>query len=199
MESSDQISKIVVGNEIFWEYQGERYPEICRCGNACAHISAKAEQYCDGVGLDVGAGLYPFSGAFPIRDSMRFKYISGKQIKRANPLPSGIDAYNLSCFVDGSMDYIFSSHCLEHLDKPFDALQLWVSKLKKNGVMFLYLPHPDMKLWNPGAPWVKGAHRWIPKYEILVGWFFKLGLKVIDGSPAKDGFFSFRIVGRKNG
>lgn len=180
METTDPVNKIIVGSEVFWEYQGDKYPDMCRCGNAQAHIAEKAKQFCTGAGLDIGAGNFPFGSAFPVSNS-------------------GVNAHNLYCFVDESLDYIFSSHCLEHLDKPFEALKLWETKLKPGGVMFLYLPHPDMKLWKPGSPWVKAAHKWQPTYEILAGWFENLGLKIISGSPDQDSFYSFHIAGRKNG
>jgi|WetSurMetagenome_2_1015567.scaffolds.fasta_scaffold01426_27 SAM-dependent methyltransferase len=199
MGLSAAVKKLTIDTEIWWEYEGERYPEICRCGNACAHITEKAEQLCDGVGLDIGAGGFPFGSSFPVRDSVNYIYRNGKQVKRPAPLIDGVNAYNLRCFADASMDYIFSSHCLEHLEKPFEALQLWKTKLKPGGILFLYLPHPDMKLWNPGSPWVRAAHKWKPTYEILAGWFYKLGFKIISGSPARDDFYSFHIVGRKNG
>jgi SAM-dependent methyltransferase len=193
------VKKIIINGNIFWEYQGERYPEICRCGNACAHIEEKAAQYCRGVGLDIGAGAFPFRDAFPVRDLVRYFYANGKQCKRSEPRLNAPNANNLACFIDSSMDYIFSSHCLEHLEKPFEALQIWLKKLKSHGILFLYLPHPDMKLWNPGAPWVRAAHKWKPTYEILAGWFYKLELKIISGSPTMDDFYSFHIAGRKNG
>jgi SAM-dependent methyltransferase len=193
------VIKRLIKNEIWWEYEGELYPELFRRGNACIHIEDKASQFCDGIGLDIGAGGYPFRGAFPVRDSVNFIYRNGKQVERKIPLIDGVNAYNLRCFVDGSLDYIFSSHCLEHLEKPFEALTLWKTKLKPGGVLFLYLPHPDMKLWNPGSPWVRTAHKWKPTYEILAGWFYKLGFKIISGSPVRDDFYSFHIAGQKNG
>jgi SAM-dependent methyltransferase len=199
MEKSD-VKKIVNGNgEIFWEYEGEKYPEICRCGNACAHIEEKAAQYCQGVGLDIGAGAFPFRDAFAVRDLVTYFYANGKQCKRPAPLLTAPNANNLKCFIDQSMDYIFSSHCLEHLEKPFEAIQEWLLKLKHNGILFLYLPHPDMRLWRAGSPWVKAAHKWIPTYEILADWFYKLNLKILAGSPVRDDFYSFYIVGKKNG
>jgi SAM-dependent methyltransferase len=195
-----EVRKIVkTDGQIFWEYQNKRYPDICRCGNACVHIDETAAQYCKGVGLDIGAGLYPFRDALPIRDLVNYTYSNGKQYKRSCPLPDAINAYNLSCFVNGSLDYIFSSHCLEHLDKPFEALKLWETKLKPGGILFMYLPHEDMGLWNPGAPWVRGAHKWQPKYEIISAWFYKLGINIAAGSSKCDAFYSFYIVGKKDG
>lgn len=46
-------------------------------------------------------------------------------------------------------DGIFSSHCLEHLDNYVTALEYWHSKLKNDGVLFLYLPNCTyQKYWR---------------------------------------------------
>ena len=47
------------------------------------------------------------------------------------------------------LDFIFSSHCLEHLADPIAALEHWKESLRPGGVLFLYLPHPDMEYWRP--------------------------------------------------
>jgi len=52
------------------------------------------------------------------------------------------DAYKLPDYKE--LDYIFSSHCLEHLHDPVKALEYWKEHIRKDGTLFLYLPHPDM-------------------------------------------------------
>jgi predicted SAM-dependent methyltransferase len=47
------------------------------------------------------------------------------------------------------VDYIFSSHCLEHLPHWVDALDHWSSRLKSGGTLFLYLPHRSQEYWKP--------------------------------------------------
>ena len=49
----------------------------------------------------------------------------------------------------GPWDYVFSSHCLEHLQNPVFTLEHWQANIKPGGVLFLYLPHPDMVYWRP--------------------------------------------------
>lgn len=47
-------------------------------------------------------------------------------------------------------DAVFSSHCLEHLPNWVSALEYWHSKLKKFGILFLYLPNMDyQEYWRP--------------------------------------------------
>jgi SAM-dependent methyltransferase len=47
-------------------------------------------------------------------------------------------------------EYVYSSHCLEHVKHPFDVLKQWVGLLRDNGIVVLYLPHKDYYLvYNP--------------------------------------------------
>src|SRR5438067_457437 len=65
-------------------------------------------------------------------------------------------------FEDGSLDYVFSSHCLEHIEVWRTALAEWVRKLRPSGHILLYLPHPDCAIWRPGSPFVGDGHKWVP-------------------------------------
>lgn len=113
--------------EIF-EYKGSLYPGYLKTGNAAQHITATAAHYCQGNGLDVGAGPWPLPGAQPVE------------------LRDGGDAM---CLPAGQFDYVFSSHCLEHLTNYVQALEHWKTRLRPGGALFLYLPHPDMAYWRP--------------------------------------------------
>lgn len=73
-------------------------------------------------------------------------------------LTSGQDAMNLPI---GAFDYVFSSHCLEHLVNPVAAIEHWQSRIRPGGVLFLYLPHPDMEYWLPQNN-RKHLHSWLP-------------------------------------
>lgn len=109
-------------------YKGVFYPAYLAEGNAMQYIEPTASKFCIGRGLDVGCSEWPFPGAEPI------------------DLKQGSDALKLP---GEDWDYIFSSHCLEHLTNPVEALEHWFSKIRKGGVLFLYLPHPDMEYWRP--------------------------------------------------
>ena len=109
-------------------YQEKLYPDYLRLGNAMQFIAPTAAQFCKGRGLDIGAGKWPLPGAEPIE------------------IANGKDACALP---DGKWDFIFSSHCLEHLINPVAALEHWKTRLRIDGVLFLYLPHPDMAYWRP--------------------------------------------------
>jgi len=117
-----QIAKVEQDGKFYYKYKGELYPEYLSKGNAVSFIIEKAKLYCKGKGIDIGADKWPFPGAIPIQNE-----------KHQN-------AYKLDRFDDESLDYVFSSHCLEHLHKWQAALKLWIGKLKINGIIFLYLP-----------------------------------------------------------
>lgn len=121
-------------NEGIFEYRGALYPEYLKTGNAMQFIAATAAHFCKGRGLDVGAGRWPLPGAEQIENGK----LNGKTtLYAADYLPAG------------EWDYIFSSHCLEHLPNPVATLEHWKTRLKLGGTLFLYLPHPAMEYWRP--------------------------------------------------
>ena len=163
-----------------WVYQGRFYPDYLTVGGASHAIFATALEHCQGRGVDVGAGLWPLPGAMPV-DVWR-----------------GMGAgRTISEYADGSLDYVFSSHCLEHIDAWRDALAEWVRKLKSGGVLFLYLPHPDCAIWHPGSPFVGAGHKWIPTPEVVKQALRDLYCDVIAFSDGPDAMQSFWICGRR--
>ena len=113
---------------MIYEYKGQTYPEYLRGGNAMRFVAPYAAHFCVGDGLDIGCGRWPLPGAHPI------------DLERGG---------NAMVLPPGPFDYIFSSHCLEHLPNPVAALEHWHSRLRRRGVLFLSLPHPDMTYWRP--------------------------------------------------
>lgn len=164
---------------LFYEYRGERYPEYLRGGNAMSHILDKARVYCRGHGLDIGASQWPFPGAIPVQDDPEQ------------------NAYKLDDFPDHSLDYVFSSHCIEHLDRWQEALKLWIGKIKPGGVLFLYLPHHTMWLWRPGGAWVGLDHKWSPSYEVVGAFLEGQGMKILDLDRGRDKYWSFYVVAER--
>ena len=90
---------------MIYSYKGDNYPEYIRNGNAVEHIEVIAKQFCKGKGLDIG-GFYGWTlpGAIPINIADNIL---------------DYDAYKLPDYKE--LDYIFSSHCLEHLSDPIKA------------------------------------------------------------------------------
>jgi len=153
-----------------YNYKGKIYPGFLKTGDAAGYIRKAAQYFCEGEGLDIGAGPYPFPGATPI------------------DMGENENAYELP---QKEYDYIFSSHCLEHLENPVKALRYWKTRLKPGGCLFLYLPHPDMEYWLPqNNP--RHLHEFEPiKIKKLLQ---DVGFKNVMNSE-RDFYWSFAVVG----
>jgi SAM-dependent methyltransferase len=57
--------------------------------------------------------------------------------------PQG-DAHDLAGLAPASFDWVYSSHCLEHLEDPRRALRRWWDVLKPGGKMLLVVPDEDL-------------------------------------------------------
>ena len=158
------------------EYKGDLYPEFQAQGNASQFAIPYAKHFCKGVGYDIGCCKqeWAFPGATPIDLSFDDQY----------------DANNLPAF---QVDYIFSSHCLEHVDDWVETLQYWTEKVKSGGVLFLYLPHYDQIYWRP---WNNRKHRHAFVPQIIVDFMKENGYTKIFSSQ-RDLNHSFIVVGEK--
>ncbi|MDR2457772.1 MAG: class I SAM-dependent methyltransferase, partial [Clostridiales Family XIII bacterium] len=79
-----------------------------------------------GEGIDIGCGgdpIYPDAQAFDKEDG---------------------DANNISKYVKKQFDYVFSSHCLEHMLDPYHALNEWWKLVKPGGYLFVVVPDEDL-------------------------------------------------------
>lgn len=95
--------------------------------------------YTGGRGLDVGCGV---NKAYPHMIGVDSK--KDKELFNNNVKPDVVaDALDLGMFADGSMDFVFSSHTLEHIQEHKKALKEWWRVIKPGGHLVLYLPHKD--------------------------------------------------------
>lgn len=98
--------------------------------------------YTQGTGLDLGCGgrkLWPAS--IGVDGGRRgAQNVAGDVSKRL-------------IFDTGSVDYVFSSHCLEDIEDTEQTLAEWWRVLKVGGHLVLYLPHADFypRRGEPGA------------------------------------------------
>lgn len=163
-----------------WIYEGEFYPDYLTVGGNSFAIRKKALKYCKGKGLDIGAAFWPLPGSTPID--------TGQGPGTANKIEN---------VPDGSQDYVFSSHCLEHITEWEPALDLWISRLKAGGILFLYLPHPSCKLWHMSNPFMAGIHKWVPEPETVTNALIKRELAIVEKDDGPDHFNSFFVCARK--
>jgi SAM-dependent methyltransferase len=164
-----------------WIYKGGFYPDYLTVGGAGHAIFPEALRVCQGHGIDVGAGLWPLPGAIPV-DVWRGP---GKE-------------RSISEFEDSSLDYVFSSHCLEHIENWRETLSEWRRKLRPNGIIFLYLPHPLCDIWHPGSPFVGDGHKWIPTPEIVKQALMEIGCKILQVDDGPDAMQSFYVCGQRH-
>lgn len=158
-----------------WEYEGRFYPDYLFVGGASFATKRTAAQYCTGIGLDIGAGLWPLPG------------MTAVDLERGPGAGRTLDD-----FPAHSQDFVFSSHCLEHIAAWEDALRAWIAKLKSGGRLFLYLPHPTCGIWVAGSPFVGDGHKWVPQPDQVKAALTRLGGRIIahdDGPDAMESFF----------
>lgn len=108
-------------------------------GNEAGKIAPFIVPYTRGRGLDIGCG--PFK-AFPHFIGVD----SGKAWAGQNVRRDWVEteADDLSLFATRSMDFVFSSHLLEHIEDTQAALAEWWRVVKPGGHLVLYLPHRDL-------------------------------------------------------
>lgn len=105
-------------------------------GDEASKVRHLIVPYTRGKGLDLGCGPWPAWPHFIGIDN--FDEWRGAEPWR----PSVIgDVTDLSMFADASMDFVFSSHTLEHLDDTVEILREWWRVVKVGGYLSLYLPH----------------------------------------------------------
>lgn len=112
-----------------WDIQAKQ-------GNEAEKCRWSIVEYTSGRGLDLGCGPYKTFPHFIGVDN-------GKQWGN-----QGVDVMVDTCekldlFADKSMDFVFSSHLLEHIVDTEATLKEWMRVIKDGGYLILYLPHRD--------------------------------------------------------
>lgn len=111
-----------------------KYRTIGRLPNPAETSKAKERRlrenffnlYCRGKGLDVG-----FGGDLIAEDAEGFDFEHG-------------DAQYLKGKKDNTYDFVYSSHTIEHLPDPSEAIKNWFRVVKPGGYLIIYLPHRDL-------------------------------------------------------
>lgn len=148
----------------------KNWPDYLFEGNAVSWIKNEALDWCKGKGVDVGGGDWRLPGAIPIDLQTEFQ---------------------VEDFDADSLDYIFSSHTLEHIECWRCDLKVWREKLKIGGILFLYLPHEE-------GPWRNcKKHKWIPQPEPVIDALRHSGMTIIKHTTRPDNYCSFYIIAKK--
>lgn len=157
------------------QFKGKIYPKFQSEGFAAQFAIPYALKVCHGRGYDIGCNRleWCFPGAIPV-----------------DPVINDKTALDLP---DEKVDYIFSSHCLEHIPNWVEVMDHWVSRLKLGGVLFLYLPDYSQEYWRP---WNNRKHVNIFTPDIIKDYFNNAGL-TINFCSGVDLNNSFMIFGEK--
>jgi SAM-dependent methyltransferase len=131
-------------------------------------------QYTQGIGIDIGCGLNKIhTAAIGIDKRLSFAdfgYPFGAQIRG--------DGSKLPWFVKNSLDYVFSSHCLEHFLDPKVVLAEWSRVLKPGGYLVLLMPHKH-RYPNVGTPGANLDHKHDYLPEEVARMVKELGFRLI--------------------
>lgn len=84
------------------------------------------DKYCQGEGLDIGYG-----------GDLVVPGCSGWDLENG-------DAQYLASIEDESFDFVYSSHCLEHMTNVRTALKNWFRVVRRGGYLIIAVPHRDL-------------------------------------------------------
>jgi len=141
------------------EFKDKSYPSYQGDGNGSQFAIPYAKYVCKGKGYDIGCMKkeWSFPGSTPI--DLDFD-----------------DEWHALNLPEGEVDYIYSSHCLEHVDDWVDVMNYWGDKLSEGGVLFLYLPDYSQEYWRP---WNNRKHKHVLTPEIIKDYLTDKGYKNI--------------------
>ena len=105
-----------------------------------------------GSGIDIGCGPWPI-------------------LPHARPFDvSHGDANNIRKYVDEQFDWVFSSHCLEHMYKPYEAIQGWWELVKVGGHLIVTIPDEDLYEQGVFPSRYNYDHKWTFTVAKLNSW-----------------------------
>lgn len=135
-------------------------------GNEAAKIRWELVPYMRGRALDLGCGPFKVFPHFIGVDNGHHDKAYGWN-SRADVLVDTCE--KLVLFASESVDCVFSSHLLEHIeyDKVPEALSEWMRVLRKGGHLCLYLPADDAYP-HIGEPGCNPDHKWEPNYDKVI-------------------------------
>lgn len=102
-----------------------------------------------GAGIDIGCGDDPLkvNGYFP-------SLVSVKEFDMENG-----SAQNILLYEKGHYDFVYSSHCLEHLLDPEQALVQWGGLVGTGGYLIIVVPDEDLYEQGTFPSRFNGQHR----------------------------------------
>jgi ubiquinone/menaquinone biosynthesis C-methylase UbiE len=108
-------------------------------------------RYFAGTGLDIGGKpdpLQQYVGVFPLLKSVR-----------TWDLEDG-DAQDLAGVADASFDFAHSSHCLEHMNDVYAAIENWIRVIRPGGYLIITVPDEDLYERGEWPSRRNSDHKW---------------------------------------
>lgn len=106
-----------------------------RWRSATSYCRARLAPYCQGFGIDIGAGGDPI-----VRHAISVDLPTPYTTVGMAPVQLGGDARDLYWFRDGVLDFVYSSHVLEDFEHPGELVKEWFRVLKPGGRVIIYCP-----------------------------------------------------------
>lgn len=165
-------------------------------GNEAKKIRWELVPYTRGRGLDLGCGPYKAFDHFIGVDNGHHEQFGWK----IRPDLSVETCEKLDMIASQSMDFVFSSHLLEHIEEPGKALKEWWRVIKPGGYLVLYLPHKRFypNIGQPGAN-PDHKHDFLPEDIVKLMQDFKSWDLVENQERNEDDEYSFFQVFKKIG
>ncbi len=95
-----------------------------------------------GYGIDIGCGDDPI-----LATVKRFDMEDG-------------DANRIGNYINGEFDFVFSSHCLEHLFNPKESLKEWWNLVRPGGHLIFIVPDEDLYEQGYWPSLFNSDHKW---------------------------------------
>lgn len=128
----------------------------------------------NGKGIDSGCGnspIHPSCRKFDIEDG---------------------DANEITKYVHEQFDYVFSSHCLEHMLDPYAALKEWWQLVKNGGTMIILVPDEDLYEQGIFPSQFNPDHKWTFTISKRKSWSHK-SVNVLDLINSLDNLGSSKV------
>jgi SAM-dependent methyltransferase len=110
------------------------------------HEEGFFQKYCNGRGIDIGCGNDPILPDVDMWDLS---------------ISKDHDATYMKGIPDNTYDFVYSSHCLEDLEKPDVAIKNWWRILRDDGYLIIFVPHRDLFELRRTLPSAGNAnHKW---------------------------------------
>lgn len=140
-------------------------PKIGTSSQAAAFrpsVSQIVSAYCENHGLEIGPGDHPRC------DPSRTEFLDKHGCRNNYPHQINIvaDANHIPR-PDACFDFVFSSHCLEHMPDTIRSLEEWKRVLKPGGFLVLVLPHCE-RTFDRGRS-ISTLEHHLEDYEARVG------------------------------